>query len=240
MNNKKLAVAILCADNVKFNAWTLAFCDLDFTLMHHYDDHSLFRGLVNEDIDLLVIDYASTDINEKDIARYLVLNPELIVICIVNDDFDNAIKVLYLDLGVDRFLVNPITSDYLRANIMASTRSCELCSDDADHTPTLNDDNGWVLNVNGWVLRAPSGKSLQLTSREFQLLNILALNPGETVNKHLLAEKLLGEYTQNGSRKMTLLVARLRKKVIESLGYELPITTVHSIGYACVSAMKIE
>jgi len=79
-----------------------------------------------------------------------------------------------------------------------------------------------------------------LTSREFQLLNILALNPGETVNKHLLAEKLLGEYTQNGSRKMTLLVARLRKKVIENLGYELPITTVHSIGYACVSAMKIE
>jgi DNA-binding response OmpR family regulator len=72
------------------------------------------------------------------------------------------------------------------------------------------------------------------------LLNILALKRGETVNKHFLAEKLLGRYNQNGSRRMTLLVGRLRKKVMEALDCELPIATVHSIGYACVSAILIE
>jgi DNA-binding response OmpR family regulator len=240
MNNNQIVLAFLCADNVKFNAWSLAFCDLDFTLKAYHDDHALFRGLVNEEIYFLVIDDASTDINEKDIARYLVLNPELIVICIVDDGFDNARKVLYLDLGVDRILVNPVASDLLRANILASTRSCELYCDKPINVLELNNDSGWILSVNGWVLTAPSGKSLQLTAREFQLLNILALKPGETINKHLLAEQLLGEYGQNGSRRMTLLMARLRKKVIDNLGCELPITTVHSIGYACVLAMTIK
>ena len=238
--NNKIVVAFLCADNVKFNAWSLAFCDLGFSLTHYPDDHSLFRGMVNEEIDLLVIDHVSTDIDVKDIARYLVLNPELIIICIVDQDFDNARKVLYLDVGVDRILVNPVPSDFLRANIMASTRTCELCSDEPIRDLELNNEGVWILSVNGWELKAPSGKSLQLTAREFQLLNILALKPGETINKHFLAEKLLGEYNQNGGRKMTLLVARLRKKVIDNLGCALPITTVHSIGYACVSAMKIE
>ena len=166
----------------------------------------------------------------------MAINPDLIIILIVDANFSSAKKIFYLDKGVDRFLINPITCDLLLSNIYAATRQ----SEDFIETPSLYDAVGWTLNTNGWLLKAPSGKTLQLTAREFNLLNILALKRGETVNKHFLAEKLLGRYNQNGSRRMTLLVGRLRKKVMEALDCELPIATVHSIGYACVSAILIE
>ena len=66
------------------------------------------------------------------------------------------------------------------------------------------------------------------------------LNSGATVNKHYLAEKLFGNYNQNGERRITLLVGRLRAKVLRVSKCELPIKTVHSIGYAFSSNIIIE
>ena len=236
--HKPLVVAFLSNDPLKLAEWEVNFCSIDFKYKQFVDGFSLFKSLLNEPITVLVVyfDEASKILFEGDISRYLAINPDLIIILIVDANFSSAKKIFYLDKGVDRFLINPITCDLLLSNIYAATRQ----SQDLIETPSLNDAVGWTLNTNGWLLKAPSGKTLQLTAREFNLLNILALKRGETVNKHFLAEKLLGRYNQNGSRRMTLLVGRLRKKVMEALDCELPITTVHSIGYACVSAILIE
>jgi len=72
------------------------------------------------------------------------------------------------------------------------------------------------------------------------LIHMLALKKGRTVNKHFLAEKLLGKHNQNGERRITLLVGRLRAKVLRVSKCELPIKTVHSIGYAFSSNIIIE
>ena len=92
----------------------------------------------------------------------------------------------------------------------------------------------------GWLLISPSGYSIELTAREYQLIYLLCLKQGEIVNKHFLAETLLGKFNQNGSRRMNLLVGRLRNKCLTHLGMELPIKTVHAIGYSFISPIVIE
>ena len=69
---------------------------------------------------------------------------------------------------------------------------------------------------------------------------MLASKNGETINKHYIAEKILGKYNQNGSRRMNLMMGRLRKKVLRVSKFELPIKTVHSIGYALSGIVIIE
>lgn len=243
MNNdvdKEIIIACLSNDATKFTQSEKEISDLK--LKQFPDNLSLFKAFLDENFDVLVMYYHETHkiIDENDIARYLVMNPLLIIIIIINPTFNNEKKIKFLKSGVDRFLINPVTNDLLMTNIYAAVRSNTSYKEEYFEAPLLINQSSWKLRANGWQLKSPNGKTVQLTGREFNLLNMLASKPGETVNKYILAEKLLGKYNQNGSRRITLLVGRLRKKVLETLDIELPITTVHSIGYACVAPIEIE
>jgi DNA-binding response OmpR family regulator len=79
---------------------------------------------------------------------------------------------------------------------------------------SVNERYIWKLNPINWTITTPDSKTIELSSRECKLIHLLVLNSGATVNKHYLAEKLFGNYNQNGERRITLLVGRLRAKVL--------------------------
>ena len=240
--DKGIIIACLSNDATKFTQIEKECSKFDFKLKQSPDNFSLFKIFLDERVDVLVIYYHETPkiIDEDDIARYLAINPLLIIILIINPTFNYEKKLNFLEKGVDRFLINPVTHDLLMTNIYAAIRSNNLYKVESFKTPLLTTQTDWKLKAKGWQLMSPDGKTLQLTAREFNLFNMLASKSGETINKYILAEKLLGKYNQNGNKRINLLVGRLRKKALETLGVELPITTVHSVGYACSSPIDFD
>jgi DNA-binding response OmpR family regulator len=227
-----MTIFYLCTKAEKLNARVVDLNALGFNVLGFTENMTLFKRLLLELTALLIIDLEQSTEDQASIKRYLAINPELVVFILVATDFDISRSITFLNAGCNRILFNTIDDELLAANIRASLRCVEKIELPYELNSSVNERYIWKLNPINWTITTPDSKTIELSSRECKLIHLLVLNSGATVNKHYLAEKLLGKYNQNGSRRMHLLIGRLRKKILSVSIFELPIKTVHSIGYA--------
>lgn len=135
-------------------------------------------------------------------------------------------RVLGLDSGADDYLVKPFALEELRARLRAllrrdSTQKSgflqvgDLVLDPAEHT----------------VQRA--GKSIELTSKEFSLLEYFMRNPQRLITREM-AEEHVWDYDFEGvSNVIDVYIRRLRRKVDDPFPEKL-IETVRGAGYRLV------
>jgi DNA-binding response OmpR family regulator len=127
-------------------------------------------------------------------------------------------KVSGLDAGADDYLVKPIDLDELTARIRALTRRSagraepllihgELALDPAAH-------------------RHPSRAAVELSSREFSLLQMLLENAGRVLTRTQLEQSIYGWRDEPDSNALEVHIHHLRKK----LGSDL-IRTLRGVGY---------
>lgn len=130
--------------------------------------------------------------------------------------------------GADVYLVKPIQLEELASlvhNLMRRIRS--------------NTSPRWMLSRMNWTLQSPSGVGIKLTHSESVLLHKMAHHAGEAVSRQDLVLSLGHDPEVYDFRRMEILVRRLRTKGKDTLGSELPIETVHRMGYAFTAPIDI-
>lgn len=131
-------------------------------------------------------------------------------------------RIVGLELGADDYLPKPFEPRELMARLQAnikrhnkSSKRHELAFDDF----TIDLDTREV---------SVEGRVADLTSKEYELLSILAHAPGKTFSRDDLLSALKGNEIELFSRSIDILVSRLRQKLKPAN----PIKTVHGAGYA--------
>ncbi len=132
-------------------------------------------------------------------------------------------RVAGLDAGADDYLVKPFSLDELMARVRALTRR-------------KHDQKNPVLKVGDLELDmrrrsvARAGKEIDLTAREYALLELLALRAGEVVTRAEIWEQLYDFNQDPESNVVDVFVAYLRRK-IESEDKPKLIHTRRGMGY---------
>lgn len=135
-----------------------------------------------------------------------------------------------LSMGADIYLSKPLDLEVLVAALHSLCRRMGLPA-----APDGGVEEGpnacWSLAAGGWELRAPEGRSLALTATERRLLGALFAAPGEALARERLVAAVSDEPGGFDPRRLDLTVHRLRARVRDATGAELPLRTVRGVGY---------
>ena len=141
-------------------------------------------------------------------------------------------KVLGLQLGADDYVVKPFGVQELAARIQArlrTTRIQELGSSQKVHGTIARFDDV-EIDVAKRLVRK-SGKPVQLTALELDLLLLLISEPGVPFSRADLLSRLWGVTSEVYENSPTPIVTRLRKKLENHPASPTYVLTVWSIGY---------
>ena len=189
--------------------------------------HAASHWMKTHQFDVLILDLGLPDgdglkwLNERETLR----NKGIIITTARGED---AQRIEGIKVGADIYLVKPIQLEELAS--LLSNLMKRLSSD----TPAA-----WMLNRVNWSLQAPSGLAMKLTHSESLLLHKISLHSGQAISRQDLVKSLGHDPETYDFRRMEILIRRLRKKTKETLGNELPLETVHKIGYAFTAAIQI-
>ena len=133
-------------------------------------------------------------------------------------------RIVGLELGADDYLPKPFEPRELMARLQANIkRTSKSTSNDLLQFEQLTVD----LNTREVCIQE---EVIELTTKEYELLCLLATSPGKTFSRDDLLAALKGSDLELFSRSIDILVSRLRQK----LKPVNPIKTVHGAGYAFV------
>lgn len=154
-----------------------------------------------------------------------VSNVPIIVITARGAD-DVVVKTL--DAGADDYLTKPFSVDQLTARIRAVLRRGS------------SDTAATVINVAGLTIDVDAreasidGRTLDLSPKEFDILQVLASNAGRVVSKRELMAEVWREPYGGSDRTIDVHLSWLRSKLGESASEPRYLHTVHGVGIKLV------
>lgn len=193
---------------------------------HADDGGDAFVQAKSEQYDVIVLDVMLPTMNGYDIARRLRAGGDATPILMLTARDAVQDRVEGLDAGADDYLVKPFALAELLARIRAMGRRQQM-------SPA----NGNVLSLADLELDLRSreatrdGRRIELTSKEFALLETLMRHPGQVLTRSQLLEQVWNYDVLTESNVVDTYIHYLRAKVDKDSDVKL-IRTVRGAGYA--------
>ena len=133
-------------------------------------------------------------------------------------------RVAGLEAGADDYLPKPFATSELIARVKALGRRSENYNDSVQSIGNI------VLDSNKYEMSVGK-KSVKLTNKEFQLIELFVLHPGQAFSTEHLMEKIWGYDTESDVDVVWTTIGYVRKK-LRQIKANVEIKTMRGIGYA--------
>jgi DNA-binding response OmpR family regulator len=143
-------------------------------------------------------------------------------------------RVQSLNFGADIGLSRPVYLEELEALTWQIYQRLRLQQEQPD------DSSSWTFYPDNGVLATASGRRIKLTGSEALIIWELAENCGKVVHRQRLLEVMMPGSTPEDTRRLDVLISRLKTKVRNQTGDGLSIRTFRNMGYALSDITVIE
>ncbi len=206
-------------------------CNEGFAVQMCHDGESGLEEALSGDYDMILLDVMMPKLTGIDVLRRLRVHSNVPVLMLTakGDDID---RIIGLELGADDYVSKPCTPRELVARVRAILRRADPEKQDSGQLQPLK--------VGSLTISAASRSAtwndelLDLTSTEFNLLEMLCRRAGRTISKEDLSMHTLGRPLARYDRSIDVHVSNLRQKIGMLRDGRSPIQTVRGIGYQLV------
>jgi len=171
--------------------------------------------------DLIILDLGLPTIDGLEVCRTLRAGGFSMPILMLTARTSELDLVVGLDAGADDYLMKPFRSTELLARIRALLRRIE------GHAPSQLTSDSIVLNRVAHTVSV-NDEPVALTSREYELLELLMVNVGRLVTRQQILRDLWNTEWVGSTKNLDMHVSALRRKLGDSGKH---ISTVRGVGF---------
>jgi two-component system, OmpR family, alkaline phosphatase synthesis response regulator PhoP len=175
--------------------------------------------------DAIVLDLGLPGMDGLDVIRALRRDAEVPIV-VLTARSDEADRIVGLELGADDYVVKPFSPKEVVARVRAVLRRAEAGARPAERLVVGDLE---VDLVRHRVVAA--GRSVRLTPTEFEILAVLARDPGRVFTRGQLLDAVRGFSLETYERAIDGHIRNLRRKLEPEPGAPRYVLTVHGVGY---------
>ena len=191
--------------------------------------------IMASDADLIILDIMLPGKNGLDICRELRPQTDVPIVMLTarSDEID---QIVGLEVGADDYIPKPVQPRLLLARINALLRRATVSASKEPKAPEQSNIVFGALEINKLKQEVYlDGQSIDLTTNEYELLNLFALSNGKVLSRDDLLSNLRGIGYDGMDRTIDMLVSRLRKKLGDDSSKPFKIKTIWKKGYLFVA-----
>ena len=198
-----------------------------------YDGEEALAKAKGNDYDIILLDVMLPKMDGFEVCQQIreFSNVPIIMLTAKSEDMD---KILGLDYGADDYITKPFNVLEVKARIKAIMRRTSASRKEAGQpeAPKSNVIESRELRLDCDNRRLSiSGREINLTSKEFELLELLVRHPGKVYGREELLAAIWGQDFLGDVRTVDVHVRRLREKIEPNPSEPKYVQTKWGIGY---------
>lgn len=205
--------------------------DADHRVSMARDGAAMREHMAADPPDLVLLDVRLEAEHGFDLAREIRQQHGVPVIFVTGaGEVDD--RVSGLELGAEDYITKPFDQRELlaRINVVLRRRDGETAA------PRRLRFQGFVLDLGAQELHDPSGRTVELTTMERDILACLATRPRQALSRNEISVAVSGRPRGRRDRTIDVVVSKLRRKLEQASPQALdPIQTVRGVGYKFVA-----
>ena len=174
--------------------------------------------------DLIILDLGLPDIDGVEVTRRLRQNTKIPIIILSVRGSDND-KIGALDAGADDYLTKPFSAGELLARIRVAWRHQSLPVGE-----TVFDNGQLMVDFIGRIIKV-SGREVQLTPTEYDILKVLVDHAGRVLTHRQILQEVWGEQYGDELHMLHVNISNLRSKIETDPTRPQYIITEAGVGY---------
>lgn len=191
--------------------------------------------LASQPVDVVLLDVNLPDGDGFTVARALRAESEMGIVMLtcrktVTD------RVEGLDSGADAYLVKDVDLREIEATVRSVLRRVPAAT---LATGPISGEAPWRLDVEQWHIAAPNSTEIRLTASELAFLRQLIAQGGVVRRDDLVGALPAPDRASDHGRNLNALVRRLRRKVEQEAGLDLPVRMVYGVGYSFIAPAEL-
>ncbi len=178
--------------------------------------------------DVILLDIMLPEMDGYEVCRVLRKESNVPILMITARGHELE-RVMGLEVGADDYIVKPFSFRELVARVRALLRRVELDRQEAPSSDLLV--IGEIVLDRGARLVTRAGQPVELSRREFELLQVLMEHAGQALSRQELLDIVWGEGWIGTPRTLDVHIRWLREKLEKDPANPRYIETVHGYGY---------
>ncbi len=205
------------------------FADANLMVEHVADGAVGLERALSGDFDFILLDWMLPSLEGSEVCRGIRQSDERTPIIMLTSKNRALDKVLLLELGADDYVTKPFDLDVLRARVKAILRRSKRQEGVVSQEDVIVRDELEIDLIKRRVTKA--GELIELTAREFDIVALLAKNPGRPFTREQISEAIDGMVVAGNERALTSAMNRIRNRLEPDPKNPTYVKTARGVGY---------